>query len=79
VRITRAHLEAKVSIINGMLGFDHNTVGSIQLYHSTGYNVHRVHNESYGVESLSVGGTATEASHFLQGMIAALRIVQVTK
>lgn len=81
MRINRAHLEAKVSRVNQMLGFDvdaleYNTVGSIQLYHSTSYTVHRVHNDAHAVESLSEGLTASEASQFLSGMIAALRIAQ---
>jgi hypothetical protein len=80
MRITRKHLEAKVSIVNRLLGFDpdtleHNTVGSIQLYHAIGYSVHRVHNSAHGVEDISgSAGTAREISAFLQGMIAALRL-----
>jgi len=63
-----------------MLGFDtdtltYNTVGSIQLYHSIGYSVHRAHNTAHGVEDISgSAGTASEISAFLSGMIAALRI-----
>lgn len=77
MRITRKHLQAKVDVINDMLGHDdpqYNTVGSIQLYHSLAYSVHRVHNDAHAVESLSEGLTASEAGQFLSGMIAALRI-----
>lgn len=42
MRMTRKHLEAKVRIVNSMLGFDpdtlaYNTVGSVQLYGASGF------------------------------------------
>ena len=78
MRITRSHVEAKIGIVNGMLGYEevkYNTVGSVQLYHGSGaYTVHRVVNESHGVSDLMNFGTLREVSEFLAGMIAALRI-----
>jgi hypothetical protein len=78
MRITQSHVEAKVSILNGMLGFDdpqYNTVGSIQLYAGSGaYSVHRVITEGHAVSSLSECVTLREASQFVSGMIAALRL-----
>lgn len=77
MRITKKHLQAKVAIINGMLGYDAlwNTVGAVRLYCAYGgYGVHRVVNTAGGVDDLLPCGTAREASMFLQGMIAALRI-----
>lgn len=80
MRITQKHLEAKVSIINGMLGHDApewNTVGAVRLYNAYGMTgVHRTMNASGGVTSLAELGTARDAAHFLSGMIAALRIAE---
>jgi hypothetical protein len=82
MRITKKHLEAKVAIVNGMLGYEDpqwNTVGAVRLYGAYGATgVHRVVNMSGGVDSLMELGTAREASQFLSGMIAALRIGAVT-
>jgi hypothetical protein len=81
MRVTDKHLEAKVSTINAMLGFDVdalecNTVGSIQLYHAYGASqIHRVANAAHGVSQLSTLGTKRETAEFLSGMIAALRIM----
>lgn len=41
MRMTREHVEGKVAIVNGMLGFDtdnlaYNTVGSVRLYGAYG-------------------------------------------
>lgn len=85
MRVTRKHLEAKVNIVNGMLGFDpdggsnggYNHKGFLNLYCAYGgYQVHKYIGEAGAVDSLSTLGTAREASQFLSGMIAALRIVQ---
>jgi hypothetical protein len=82
MRITDKHLEAKVRIVNAMLGFDvdaleYNTIGSIQLYGAYGgTQIHRVANEAHGVSALSTLGTKRETAEFLSGMIAALRIVK---
>lgn len=79
MRITRKHLEAKVSIINGMLGHDdpqYNERGALVLSGAySGYDVHQYIGESGAVNSL-VGyhAPAKETSQFLSGMIAALRI-----
>lgn len=80
MRITRKHLEAKVGIINNMLGHDdvgayYCAVGALRLYDAYGaHAVHRVVNTSGGVDDLSGLGTARETAQFLSGMIAALRI-----
>jgi len=81
MRITKSHVEAKVSIVNGMLGFDRvewNTVGALRLDGAYGgHAVYRIASESGGVSDLTGGhGTLREASEFLSGMIAALRIAQ---
>lgn len=85
MRITKSHVESKVGIVNGMLGFDtladtplpYNTVGAIRLYGAYGgYGVHRVMNEAGGVTELAPIGTLREAAKFLDGMIAVLRIVR---
>jgi hypothetical protein len=81
MRITRKHLEAKVSIVNGMLGFDeedgYNTKGLLVLYGAYGgHQVHQYIGEAGAVNSLSTLGTARETAEFLSGMIAALRIVK---
>jgi hypothetical protein len=86
MRTTVKHLEAKVDIINTMLGHgdapEWNTVGAVRLYRAYGATgVHRVMSTSGAVEALSeLGtmsaelGTMSEARQFLSGMIAALRI-----
>jgi hypothetical protein len=81
MRITKAHLQAKVRIINGMLGFDADTVdcrtvGAVELSGAYGgYGVHRVLTTGHAVTDLmGYHGTAREAEKFLSGMIAALRI-----
>ena len=81
MRITRKHLEAKVDIINGMLGVDDpqwNTVGAVRLSGAYGgHGVHQTMSTSGGVHDLMGGhGSAREAERFLSGMIAALRIVR---
>lgn len=82
MKITRKFLQARVDIVNGMLGFDvdaleYNTIGSIQLCSAYGATaVHRVVNDAHGVEAICELGTAREAASFLSGMIAALRIAQ---
>lgn len=83
MRMTVKHLEAKVSIINGMLGFDtenmppYPTPGVVHLYRAYGATgVHRIVNESGGVSSLAELGTMRETAQFLSGMIAALRIAR---
>lgn len=80
MRITAAHLEAKVLIINRLLGFTSDppypTPGAVMLYSAYGgRGVHRVSNPGGGREDL-MGGCqpARECSRFLDGMIAALRI-----
>lgn len=81
-RVTKEHLEAKIRIVNGQLGFDvdkleYNTVGSIQLYCGNGfYGVHRVANSAHGVKAIMEGGNARQANEFLRGMIEALRIIE---
>lgn len=78
MRITVNHVQAKVDIINGMLGHDApewNTVGSVRLYRAYGATgVHRVMSTGGGVTELAGLGTLREANAFLSGMIAALRI-----
>lgn len=78
--MTQEHVEAKVSIVNGMLGFDDpqwDTVGAIRLYGGYGgYGVHRVMSTSGGVTELAGIGTLREAAQFLSGMIAALRLTR---
>lgn len=81
-RMTDKVLEAKVSIINGMLGHPegagYNTPGLVVLYGAYGgTGVHRYSGRAGGVADLMGGvGTKREAALFLDGMIAALRIVQ---
>lgn len=79
-RITTAHLEGKVRIINGHLGFSgdegYSTIGLIVLdgaYGATG--VHRYMNNEGGVTDLMGGHfTKKDVANFLDGMIAAFRI-----
>jgi len=81
-RVTKDILQAKVRIVNRQLGFDpdtleYNTPGAIQLYSGSGhYSVHRVCNDSHGVDDLMNGGNARETSEFLSGMRAALEILK---
>ena len=81
-RITDAHLEAKVETINKMLGFKgdepYSTPGMVVLAGAYGgKGVHRYCNTAGGVSDL-MGGyyTKREVSHFLNGMIQALRAVE---
>jgi hypothetical protein len=78
--MTKAHVEAKIDIVNGMLGHDEpewNTIGAVRLYGAYGaYAVHRVSNEHGGVTDLSTLGTLRETAVFLSGMIVALRIAR---
>jgi hypothetical protein len=78
MRISKSHVQAKVDIVNGMLGHDNpqwNTVGAVRLYGAYGATgVHRVATESGGITELAPLGTMREAAQFLSGMIAALRI-----
>jgi hypothetical protein len=86
MRISKSHVEAKIGIVNGMLGHDDpqwNTIGALRLYGAYGgYGVHRTMSESGGITELAPIGTLREAAQFLSGMIAALRIArdeQVTR
>ena len=77
-RITQQHLEAKVDIVNSMLGFEtpvpYGTDGAICLYMAYGDTaVHQY--VGPGQRDLSTLGTKREADQFLSGMIAALRTV----
>jgi hypothetical protein len=79
MRITKKDLQAKVVIINAVLGHgvvEWNTVGAVRLSSACGgYGVHRVVNTSGGVVDLMGGHyTAKEADFFLSGMIAAFRL-----
>jgi len=99
MRITRKHLEAKVSIVNGMIGHDdpqYNERGALvlsgaygcleilpegwEIFLGLGWDVHQYVGEAGGVNSLiGYHAPAKEASQFLSGMIAALRIAQEAK
>ena len=82
-RITLAHVEAKVNIVNGLLGFNPdevswNTDGAICLnraYGATG--VAQYSGTGGGVRTLMPLGTMREAANFLSGMIHALRLDNV--
>ena len=78
-RITNKHLEAKIAIVNGLLGYEDpawNTVGAVHLYGAYGgTGVHRTMNEQGGVEALFPLGTKRETATFLDGMITGLRTV----
>lgn len=80
MRMSKQHVEAKIEIVNGMLGFDAdsvswNTVGALRLQGAYGgYAVHRTVSTSGGIEDLTSYGTLRECATFLSGMIAALRI-----
>lgn len=80
MRITNSHVEAKIDILNRMLGFENsewNTIGSIHLYRDAcGSKLHLVMNEHGGVASLTETGTLRETAAAVQGMIAATRIAQ---
>lgn len=80
MRITTAHLEAKVATINAMLGVEnpsYNVPGTIEIAGAYGGTaVHQVVNTGHGVSILTGYGTKREAGMFLDGMIAALRITQ---
>lgn len=80
-RITKSHVEAKIKIVNSMLGLEevtYSTIGSVQLDGAYGgYAVHRVVNEFGGISDLTGGHyTLRETEHFLSGMIAAIRITK---
>lgn len=81
-RITRKHVEAQVDIVNRLLGhpddWSWKTDGAVVIGSAYGgYAVHRYTGTSGGVTDL-MGGylTLRDASRFLSGMIAALRIAQ---
>lgn len=85
MRITVKHLEAKVGIVNTLLGHPadppYSTVGAVVLYQAYGgKGVHRYSNDGGGVNDL-MGGcqTAGECARFLDGMITALRITRETE
>lgn len=80
-RITRKHVEAQTEIVNRMLGIPedapHYTPGAVRLYLAYGgCEVVRIVNDGGGHSSLSQHGCGPlrEASAFLSGMIAALRL-----
>jgi hypothetical protein len=81
-RITDAHLEAKVRIVNGLLGYPdsagYGTDGLVVLYGAYGGTGVHVYSGPHGGHSDLMGycGTKREAALFLSGMIAALRAVQ---
>lgn len=78
MRITVKHLEAKVVVVNALLGHTDpqwNTVGSVKLYSAYGATaVHRVVNTSGGCTVLSELTTMREISRFLDGLITGLRV-----
>ena len=80
MRITKSHVENKVSIINGMAGFDNsewNTVGSIHLQGQYGgYAINKICNERGGITVLHGTSTLRECSAFLSGMIAVYRAAE---
>lgn len=84
-RITRKQVDAKVDIVNRMLGFDPETVtyksvGAVQLYGAYGgWQIHQLVNEAGGVRVLSNDGCGPLrlAAAFLDGMITGLRMNQV--
>lgn len=83
-RISRQHVQAKIDIVNGMLGFESvswNTVGALRLDGAYGgWAVYRICNESGGISDLTGGhDTARNTANFLSGMIAALRIAHEQK
>ena len=74
VRITREVVENSVRRLNKLLGYENptfRTVGAIELYHSdSGYQIHRVTNESHGTRNLTaMSVTLREAHQFVMGMI----------
>lgn len=80
-RVTRQHIEAKCDIVNSMLGLPEDwswkTSGAVHI--RTGYGgfgVGRYVGDSGGVDDLTGLHTMRECSDFLDGMIAALRIVK---
>lgn len=80
MRINQAHVQAKIDILNRMLGFEdakHSTVGSVHLYgDGSGWKLHLMMNEHGGVTSLTQTGTLRETAAAVQGMIAATRIAR---
>ena len=78
MRVTKAHVEAKIGILNKILGFENvkwNTVGTVRLYgYHGGYQIHVVSNVHGGVNTIMHGGSLREASEFVSGMIAGIRI-----
>lgn len=80
MRITQAHVSAKIDILNRMLGFENakwNTIGSVHLYgDASGWKLHLMMNEHGGVTSLTQSGTLREAAAAVQGMIVATRIAR---
>lgn len=80
-RITKSHVEAKIDLVNSLLGLEnveYSTVGSVHLEGAYGgYAVRRIVNTSGGTTDLSGGySTLRESERFLSGMIAALRITR---
>ncbi|QGJ90020.1 hypothetical protein PBI_MARYV_148 [Mycobacterium phage MaryV] len=78
-RITGRIVDAKLAVLNGKLGFSHveyNTVGSIRLYRAMGtVQIQRVVSEHGGITVLLYTDTLREAATFVDGMLAALRIM----
>lgn len=76
-------MEAKVRIVNQLLGFDPDTVkyltvGSVRLDGAYGgWAIELVNNEQGGVHNLTGGhDTAGKTTEFLSGMIAGLRLAK---
>ena len=70
-RITAAHLRAKAETVAAITG------ENIQLYQAYGgYGVHLVHPDTSHSDLMGGCQTAREASRFLSGMLAAVRLTE---
>lgn len=78
-RISAAHVDAKLSILNSILGFEvvkWNTVGALSLRGENGhYALYWIKTESAGVDSL-YRGTLRECSTYIEGMIQMHRMIK---
>jgi len=73
MRVTVSELESIIGRINRTAGVESGAIGSVRLYRAYGgYGVHRLANDSGGVEALLPCMTARECGMFLRGMVAGL-------
>lgn len=79
-RMTAAHVEAKIGILNDMLGIASpawNVPGTIELAGAYGgYAIHRVCTTGHGVTDLTGYQSLRECAAYVSGMIEAIRTLR---